>query len=532
MRLSRPLRIAHLTQEQEYAPGYSLTKDEITLYRHLPREEFVHTSHTHLRVPPERKTEMRDRFGVVIHDGLDGFQDLVASLRGTDIAIVHHYMPYTRAILAASAACVPVVLERVVEPYAGQVSELITWTVCIARNVLDHQPFPERCSVIYNGIDVSAFRFARPAPAPGKPLVIAQIGSPHDLDIASHRDLIHRCRAAGVEVRAWVVGAEGDSDTEMQFWGWRNDVPSLLRQIDVLVHFVPRTEAFGYQVLEAMASGAIPLVADAYGPGEIVEDGVSGLKFPRGDLRAASERLTELASWARVGATDRLGRLIAGAQRRAEAFDEKRIAAQYRELLLRLVHNHDRPAGSRAGGRVDERSGPWFDLFHFLDANAYDRFLLGVYDLAHRGHAFFPLNHLLDHYLRQARLAPKSAVGRSVARFFAERIQRLAHGLTQGSLTAVAYELGLWALFLNRRATARRLFEAAAPSPEWTDLMLRLGALELCEHRARETSAEGRHALRRLSQDLQGALSRRSLARARHLWNAIDGDRLVAPLLV
>jgi hypothetical protein len=245
--------------------------------------------------------------------------------------------------------------------------------------------------------------------------------------------------------------------------------------------------------------------------------------------------LVELASWAGTGSADRILRLIEGARRRAETFEEKGIAAQYRELLLGLVGAHGRPSSAPQAGpraQMSERSGPWFDLFHFLDINAYDRFLLGFHDLAHRGHAFFPLDHLLDHYLRQARLAPKSAIGRSVGRFFAERIERLAHGLTQGQLTAVAYELGLWALFLNRRATARRLFGAAAPAPEWADLMLRLGALELCEHRARETSAEGRQALHRLSQDLRGALGHRSLARAQHLWDAIDGDRLVGPLLV
>jgi glycosyltransferase involved in cell wall biosynthesis len=64
---------------------------------------------------------------------------------------------------------------------------------------------------------------------------------------------------------------------------------ALLARADLVV--VPSLyEPFGLVALEAMAAGTPLLVSDVGGLADIVEDGVTGLKFPPGDAAALAER--------------------------------------------------------------------------------------------------------------------------------------------------------------------------------------------------------------------------------------------------
>ncbi|MFZ0687106.1 MAG: glycosyltransferase family 4 protein, partial [Terriglobales bacterium] len=65
----------------------------------------------------------------------------------------------------------------------------------------------------------------------------------------------------------------------VKFLGFRNDVPEILSQLDVLVQPNRGPEGLGRSVLEAMAC-AVPVIAvNQWGPAELVEDGKSGLLF-------------------------------------------------------------------------------------------------------------------------------------------------------------------------------------------------------------------------------------------------------------
>lgn len=81
--------------------------------------------------------------------------------------------------------------------------------------------------------------------------------------------------------------------------------------------------------VEAMACGLPAIVYDAYGP-EHVEDGLSG--FVVGDDEMAQRRLLELINDAELRA-----RLAAGAVARAERYDWKNVAAQWKDFLLRAL---------------------------------------------------------------------------------------------------------------------------------------------------------------------------------------------------
>lgn len=66
----------------------------------------------------------------------------------------------------------------------------------------------------------------------------------------------------------------------VKFVGFRNDVPSILSQVDVLVQPNRGPEGLGRSVLEAMACGVPVIAVNKWGPAELIEDGETGLLFP------------------------------------------------------------------------------------------------------------------------------------------------------------------------------------------------------------------------------------------------------------
>jgi glycosyltransferase involved in cell wall biosynthesis len=80
---------------------------------------------------------------------------------------------------------------------------------------------------------------------------------------------------------------------DVWFLGERDDVPLVLRALDVLV--VPSwEEPLGRLVLEGMASG-LPVLATAVGgPAEIVEPGIDGLLLPPHEPKRWARAVTEL----------------------------------------------------------------------------------------------------------------------------------------------------------------------------------------------------------------------------------------------
>jgi glycosyltransferase involved in cell wall biosynthesis len=87
-----------------------------------------------------------------------------------------------------------------------------------------------------------------------------------------------------------------------------------------------RLEHFGITTVEAMATGAVPVVVGRAGQREIVEHGVSG--FHIDSVRELAERTRELVE------DESLRRWLgAGARRRAEAFSADRFAERARSLV-------------------------------------------------------------------------------------------------------------------------------------------------------------------------------------------------------
>jgi len=73
--------------------------------------------------------------------------------------------------------------------------------------------------------------------------------------------------------------------------GWRNDVATILGDVDVLAHPSIAPESFGLSVVEALCQGK-PVVASRHGGlVEVLADGETGLLVPPGDASALAEKI-------------------------------------------------------------------------------------------------------------------------------------------------------------------------------------------------------------------------------------------------
>ena len=87
-----------------------------------------------------------------------------------------------------------------------------------------------------------------------------------------------------------------DVQDNIEFLGYRNDVPRLISAMDVVVHASATPEPFGLVVIEAMAAKK-PLVATAAGGVlDIVEDGVNGLLVPCQNSKAMAQAISKIIS--------------------------------------------------------------------------------------------------------------------------------------------------------------------------------------------------------------------------------------------
>jgi glycosyltransferase involved in cell wall biosynthesis len=77
--------------------------------------------------------------------------------------------------------------------------------------------------------------------------------------------------------------------------GYRSDAPALMAGCDAYVLPALRREGLPKGVIEAMCYGVPPIVTDAGGSPELIEDGISGLVVPPGNAAAIAEALSYLA---------------------------------------------------------------------------------------------------------------------------------------------------------------------------------------------------------------------------------------------
>jgi glycosyltransferase involved in cell wall biosynthesis len=185
-------------------------------------------------------------------------------------------------------------------------SEVIANSEAVLRDAVANERFlPRRRTVIYNGIDVSAYT---PSPTNGKgPLRLVTVGGlaprkGQEYAIQAIR-LVH---AAGVDARLTLVGS-GEDEAKLRqittelgvndlvtFAGERPDPRPYLALADVFL-LPSRQEGFSNAILEAMAT-ALPVIAtDVGGNAEAIVQDKGGLIVPPEQPDALAAAITKLA---------------------------------------------------------------------------------------------------------------------------------------------------------------------------------------------------------------------------------------------
>jgi glycosyltransferase involved in cell wall biosynthesis len=77
----------------------------------------------------------------------------------------------------------------------------------------------------------------------------------------------------------------------VQFTGFRNDIPQLMASIDVLVHSSSEPEPFATVVIEGMMAGRPVIATNAGGMPEMIEKSVTGLLVPLNDPQAMAQAI-------------------------------------------------------------------------------------------------------------------------------------------------------------------------------------------------------------------------------------------------
>lgn len=119
----------------------------------------------------------------------------------------------------------------------------------------------------------------------------------------------------------------------VEFLGFREDVPALLAQADIVVHASTLAEPFGQVVIEGMAAGKPVIATDGGALPEIVLPGETGLLVPMGDAPAMAEAMmTLLSDPVRAAAMG-----VAGRQRVGERFTISHTARKMERLYEHLL---------------------------------------------------------------------------------------------------------------------------------------------------------------------------------------------------
>lgn len=269
------------------------------------------------------------------------------------------------AILAARLAGVPCVVHNkgfdklsFLEQAASQgVAASLSMTKAIEAHCRKGGLKPKTWLVSYDGIDPASFEAKREPAAVRKELGLAEgapvvgvVGNIQEWKgqivlveaLALIRDrfptlvavIVGGIHASGGDYAALLRRrVEELSLTErVLFTGARDDVPDMMRALDVVVHTSVRGEPFGRVIIEAMSVGRPVIATRAGGVPEFVQDGQDGLLVEPGSAEALAEALTSL-----LGDSARYETLKLGATKAAERFTIARHVQEVTSLYETLL---------------------------------------------------------------------------------------------------------------------------------------------------------------------------------------------------
>ena len=290
----------------------------------VAREEQLDVLHFHYAVP----------FAWVVHDVVGRLGSdrpaVVGTLHGTDVSVLGRRPGLRRRLLPALATLDA--LTTVSQHHAALATRVFRLT--------------DPPDVIPNFVDLDRFTPRTLAPAGRRPRIVhvsnfRPVKEPESMARIADRVL------SLVPAELWLVGT-GEKMPEVEAilrlriaqglvrrFGVRLDVENILPRTDLLL-VSSRMESFCLVALEAMASG-VPVVAPRIGGlPELVEHGVSGLLYERGDEEEATRLV--LGYLADRGLQEQLR---AGALRRAATLRTELVIPRYEQLYRELTGARD-----------------------------------------------------------------------------------------------------------------------------------------------------------------------------------------------
>lgn len=141
-------------------------------------------------------------------------------------------------------------------------------------------------------------------------------------------DAVDEAYAIELHQQAVDLGIDG----QVRFTGFVDDVPSLLRNVDILVHASTHPEQFSQTVIEGMAAGLAVVTSEAAETTRVISDGMDGLVYPNSDVGSLADRLTVLA-----GDPVMRRRLGEAARRRAALYRPEVVADQVLRTYRQVV---------------------------------------------------------------------------------------------------------------------------------------------------------------------------------------------------
>lgn len=245
--------------------------------------------------------------------------------RKHDVKVVHlnNILGSQQAgILAAKMLRVPCVahlrdfeeIHPVTKFYARLIDHHIAISTAIKENLIDLGVTEDRISLIYDALDLAEFHanvdcgalfneFRRYADRP-RYGIFGRV-----VDWKGIREFILAASIIAHEVPeavGFIVGGPSDGDESFEdemhalsielglteslvFTGFRNDIPALMKFMDIVVHASKRAEPFGMVLIEGMAMAKPVVATKAGGPLDIVDDGVTGNLVKVGDEKALAD---------------------------------------------------------------------------------------------------------------------------------------------------------------------------------------------------------------------------------------------------
>jgi glycosyltransferase involved in cell wall biosynthesis len=329
--------------------------------RELPLVELGLHDHLGLRVDGSSKRPGAAALAKMSFDVVDNARRLAFVARRYDMMFSFSLSTHLETALAGRVSRTPVALDVVdlVRPGIGQrvlrtAARLATLTVANSTATASLLGPAGPVRIIHPGIDLDRFHPGASSASLRTELagdaecqlvgIVGRLDEGKGIHVLV--DAMTRLGGQFSTARLVVVGAKGTDATDyadrlqqrshellgdrVRFVGRRNDIPEIMRALDVLV-VAALAEPFGLTALEAQASRTPVIGTDAGGLPEFVEHEVSGLLVPPLDadlLARAIERM--------LGDETLRNRIVDEAERRANP--ARGLEAQYDELA-RMYHD-------------------------------------------------------------------------------------------------------------------------------------------------------------------------------------------------